>query len=162
MPKKESKEMLKTQPSRSLIPFDEAERWFEEAFRRPFSLLSRRRWPWTRMSELEEISPSVDIFEKGNDLVVKAELPGIRKEDIEVSVTDHTMRISGEKKCEEKIEKKDYYWEERSYGSFTRSFQLPSEVQTDKAEAKFKDGVLEIRIPKTEEAKKKEKKVNVE
>ena len=162
MPKKESKEMLKTQPSRSLMPFDEAERWFEEAFRRSFSLLSRRRWPWTRMSELEEISPSVDIFEKGNDLVVKAELPGMRKEDIEVSVTDHTMRISGEKKREEKIEKKDYYWEERSYGSFTRSFQLPSEVQTDKAEAKFKDGVLEIRIPKTEEAKKKEKKVNVE
>jgi HSP20 family protein len=161
MPKKESEEVVKTQPSRSLMPFDEAERWFEEAFRRPLSLLSRRRWPWTRMSELEEISPSVDIFEKGNDLVVKAELPGMRKEDIEVSVTDHTMRISGEKKREEKIEKKNYYWEERSYGSFTRSFQIPSEVQTDKVEANFKDGVLEIRIPKTKEALNKEKKVKV-
>jgi HSP20 family protein len=94
--------------------------------------------------------------------VVKAELPGMKKEDIDVSLTEDTITISGEKKKEEKIEKKDYYSLERSYGSFKRSFSLPAEVQTEKASAKFKDGVLEIRIPKTEEAKKKEKKVLIE
>ncbi|MFH1026033.1 MAG: Hsp20/alpha crystallin family protein, partial [Nitrospirota bacterium] len=105
---------------------------------------------------------SMDIFTEGDNVVVKAELPGMKKEDIDVSLTEDTITISGEKKKEEKIEKKDYYSFERSYGSFKRSFSLPSEVQTEKASAKFKNGVLEIRIPKTEEAKKKEKKVTVE
>jgi len=79
-----------------------------------------------------------------------------------VSMTDNTVSISGEKKKEEKVERKNYYREERSYGSFTRSFRLPVEVQPDKAKASFKEGVLEIRIPKTEEARKKEKKVSIE
>ena len=162
MTRKESKELTKSEPMRGLTPFEEAERWFEAAFRRPFSLLGHRWLPRLRAVEMEEVSPSMDIFEEGDNVVVKTELPGMKKEDIEVSVTDHRMRISGEKKREEKVEKKNYYWEERSYGSFSRSFQLPSEVQTDKVEATFKDGILEIRIPKTEEAKKKEKKVNIE
>ncbi|MEW6054866.1 MAG: Hsp20/alpha crystallin family protein [Nitrospirota bacterium] len=162
MKRKESKEIATKEPLRVLAPFEEAERWFEEVFRHPFGLFGRRRWPVFRHGELEEISTSVDIFEDDSNVVVKAELPGMKKEDIDVTVTDHTMKISGEKKREEKVEKKDYYWEERSYGSFARSFQLPSEVQTDKAEAKFKDGILEIRIPKTEEARQKEKKVSVQ
>jgi HSP20 family protein len=162
MPKKETKEVATREPSRVLAPFEEAEQWFEEAFRHPFSLLGHRRSPVFRSRELEEIRTSVDIFEENGNVVVKAEVPGMKKEDIDITVTDHTMRISGKKKREEKVEKKDYYWEERSYGSFTRSFQLPSEVQTEKAEAKFKDGVLEIRIPKTEGARSKEKKIRVE
>jgi len=84
------------------------------------------------------------------------------REDIDVKVTDDIVTISGEKKKEEKIEKKNFYRMERSYGSFSRSFRLPTEVQAEKASAKFKEGVLEIRIPKSEEAKKKEKKVKVE
>jgi len=162
MTRKESKELTKSEPMRGLKPFEEAERWFEAAFRRPFSLFGHRWLPRLSAMEMEEVSPSLDIFEEGDKIVVKAEMPGIKKEDVEVSVTDHRMRISGEKKREEKVEKKNYYWEERSYGSFLRSFQLPSEVQTDKVEAKFKDGILEIRIPKTEEAKSKEKKVKVD
>jgi HSP20 family protein len=161
MTRKESKQMVQSEPAREVTPFEEAERWFEAAFRRPFSLFSHR-WPRFRAMEMEDVSPSMDIFEENGNVVVKAELPGMKKEDIEVTVTDHTMRISGEKKREDKIEKKNYYWEERSYGSFARSVQLPSEVQTDKVEAKFKDGILEVRIPKTEEAKSKEKKVKVE
>ena len=156
-----SKELESREPARGLTPLEEAERWFESAFRRPFSLFGHRL-PRSRAMEMEEVSPSIDIFEEGDNIVVKAELPGMKKENIEVSVTDHRMRISGEKKREEKVEKKNYYWEERSYGSFSRSFQLPSEVDTDKVEAKFKDGILEVRIPKTEEAKSKEKKVKVE
>jgi HSP20 family protein len=162
MTRKESKELVKGESVTELTPFEEAERRFESAFRRPFSLIGHRWLPQYRTMEMEEVSPSMDIFEEDGNVVVKAELPGMKKEDIEVTVTDHTMRISGEKKREEKIEKKDYYWEERSYGSFARSFQLPSEVQTDKVEAKFKDGILEVKIPKTEEAKSREKKVKVE
>jgi len=156
---KGKKEVAKTGPSRVPASFQEMERWFDDVFRRPFGT---SWWPRLRTPETEEFSPSIDIFTEKDDVIVKAELPGMKKEDIDVSITDHTMRISGEKKREEKIEKKDYYWEESSYGSFVRSFQLPAEVETNKASAKFKDGVLEIKIPKTEEAKKKEKKVAVE
>jgi HSP20 family protein len=168
MAKEEKKELAKVESKKALSPFQEMERRFQEMerrfedlFRRPFSLLPS--WmPRLRMPEIEEVSPSIDIFTEGDNVVVKAELPGMKKEDIDVSLTEDTITISGEKKKEEKIEKKDYYSCERSYGSFKRSFSLPSEVQTEKASAKFKNGVLEIRIPKTEEAKKKEKKVTVE
>jgi HSP20 family protein len=168
MAKEEKKGLAKVESKKALSPFQEMERRFQEMerrfedlFRRPFSLLPS--WmPRLKMPEIEEVSPSMDIFTEGDIVVVKAELPGMKKEDIDVSLTEDTITISGEKKKEEKIEKKDYYSFERSYGSFKRSFSLPSEVQTEKASAKFKNGVLEIRIPKTEEAKKKEKKVTVE
>ena len=88
--------------------------------------------------------------------------PGVKKEDIEINMTDQSITISGEKKKEEKIDKKGFYRLERSYGSFTRSFTFPSEVRTDDVKATFKDGVLEIRIPKTEEAKKKARKVSID
>ena len=159
--KKESKEIAKVEGSGLLSPFEEMERRFEDIFRRPFSLMPS--WlPRMHMPEMEEMMPTVDIFEKGNDVVVKAEIPGMRKEDIEVNLTDNTITISGEKKKEEKVEKKDYHRFECSYGSFCRSFHLPKEVQTDKAKAKFKNGTLVVKIPKTAEAKKREKKLKVE
>jgi HSP20 family protein len=108
------------------------------------------------------LSTNVDVFEEGDDIVVKAEVPGMAKDDLEVSVTDNTITISGEKKKEEKIEKKNYYRMERSYGSFTRSIPPPSEIEKDKIKAKFKDGILEIRAPKTEEAKQQAKKISIE
>lgn len=164
--KKESKELVKAEPAGAISPFKEMEkwieemdRWFEEAFRRPFSLL-RPSW-FPRISREIEFSPSVDIYEEKDDVIVKAELPGMKKEDIEVNIKDDILTISGEKKSEEKVEKKGYYRMERSYGSFCRSFRLP-DVQMDKAKAKFENGVLEIRIPKSEEAKKKEKKLLIE
>jgi len=162
MAKKESKEVVKSEPAHPISPFEEMEKRFEEFFSRPFSMLGPSWFPALRMPELGEVSAKVDIFEDGNDVVVKAELPGMKKDDLEVNLTDDTITVSGEKKKEEKIEKKDYYRVERSYGSFTRSFRLPKEVQSDKAKASFKDGVLEIRVPKTEEAMKKEKKVTIE
>lgn len=161
MPKKETKELVKTEPSRPVSPFDDMEKHFNEFFRRPFSMFGPSWLPEMRLAH-DEISPSVDVFEDGNDVVVKAEIPGMKKEDIDVNITDNSVTISGEKKKEEKVEKKNYFRVERSYGSFARTFRLPKEVQTDKAKANFKDGVLEIRIPKTEEAKKKEKKVQIE
>ncbi|HEB76058.1 MAG TPA: Hsp20/alpha crystallin family protein [Nitrospirae bacterium] len=160
--KKESKELVRSEPSRMLAPFEEMERWIEDVFRRPFSLLGPTWFPSLRFPEIEEVSPVVDIYEEGDDVVVKAEMPGIKKDDVDVSLTENSITISGEKKKEEKVERKNYYRLERSYGSFSRTFRLPAEVQSDKAKAKFKDGVLEVRIPKTEEAKKREKKVKVE
>jgi len=162
MVKKKSKALVKAEPRRAPAPFEGTERWFGDFFRRPFSLTSPRWWPSLRMPEFEEATPSVDIFEEGDDVIVKAELPGMSKEDIHVTLTEDTLTVSGEKKKEERVEKKDYHRLERSYGSFRRSFTLPGEVQNEKAAARFKDGVLEIRVPKSEEAKKKEKKIMIE
>ncbi len=139
-------------------PFEAMEKRFEDIFRRPFSPAGPGWWPGPRETEL---APSIDIYEEGDEVVVKAELPGMKKEEIEVNLADDSVTISGEKKQEEKVERKGYYRHERSYGSFARSFGLPSEVRVDEAKAEFKDGVLEIRVPKTEEAKKKVRKVTI-
>lgn len=164
---KEKKELEKYSPSRSRAVSDPMERFFEDMFGRsagswwwPSRWLTDIGWPGTRLET--EVVPSVDVFEKDDEVVVTAELPGIKKESINVDVTDSTLVLSGEKRKEEKIEEKDYYHLERSYGSFKRSFHLPSTVQKEKIKAKFKDGILEIKMPKTEEAKKSKIKVNVE
>jgi HSP20 family protein len=94
--------------------------------------------------------------------VVTAELPGIDKDNISVNLTDHTLTIKGEKKKEEEIKEENYYRSERSYGSFLRTLELPRDVHADKVKASFKNGVLEVRLPKTEEAKAKEVKVKVD
>ena len=135
------------------------DRLFDEVFRRPFfSLLS----PRIGAGEMEELFLPVDIYEDGESVVVKAEIPGIKKENIDIQLTADTITISGRKGSEEKVEQKDYYRLERSYGSFTRRFQLPAETITDKARASFKDGVLEVRIPKSVAATQRVRKLNVE
>ncbi len=164
MAEKGSKEMLKRgpemMPSRFPTSFEEMERWFEDVFRRPF--FAPTWMPRIKFPELGEMTPSVDIYEEGGDVVLKAELPGMKKDDIDVNIAGDTVTISGEKKAEEKVEQKDFYRLERSFGSFTRKLRLPAETQPDKAKASFHDGVLEVRIPKTEAAKEKTKKVPIE
>lgn len=158
--KTDKRELEPYRPFGWVAPFERMEEMFDEFFRRP---LGRTMWPvLPRMLEEVTPAPMVDIFEEGDTIVVKSELPGMTRADIEVNLTNDTITLSGEKKKEEKIEKKNYYRMERSYGSFRRSFALPAEVQTDKAKASFKDGVLEVRIPKTEAAKKKEHKIKIE
>jgi len=143
------------------IPLIE-EKWYEDLLKRHPSLFDHpRRWPGLIFSEMEEMSFTADIFEEGNDVVVKADMPGVKKEDVDVSLSDDMITIRGERKKEEKVEKKDYFRVERAYGSFTRSFRLPADVLADKAEAKFDQGVLVIRIPKMEEASSKTKKVPI-
>ncbi|MCK9227520.1 MAG: Hsp20/alpha crystallin family protein [Syntrophorhabdaceae bacterium] len=160
MPRKRTKELVKAEHAGAPSVLVDMENWFEDFFRRPLSLWGG--FPRLKFPVTEELMPSVDIFEEKDDVVVKAELPGIKKEDLDITLTDDTISISGEKKKEEEVSKKNYHRWECSYGSFSRSFTLPAEVQSDKAKAQFKDGVLEIRIPKTEEAVKKEKKVKIE
>jgi HSP20 family protein len=111
---------------------------------------------------MEITTPAVDLYEEKDDIVVKAELPGMEKDNIEVNLSGNRLTIKGEKKKEEEVKKEGHYSLERSYGSFVRTLELPREVQTDKVKAAFKSGILEIRLPKTEEAKKKETKVKVD
>jgi len=121
-------------------------------------------WPdrWFRADELDVKAPAVDVFEEKDDIVVKAEIPGMDKDNIQVNLTDHTLTIKGEKKKEEEVKEENYFRSERSYGSFFRTLELPRDVHADKVKATFKNGVLEVRMPKTEEAKAKEIKVKVD
>jgi len=112
--------------------------------------------------EMTDSGKEDDIYEEGGDIVVKAEIPGMKKEEIHVDINEKTVTVSGEKKKEEKVERKDYVHLERTYGSFARTFALPAEVQTDKARATFKDGILELRVPKTAEAARRTRKVAIE
>ena len=110
-----------------------------------------------RRSELEEGAwmPSVDVSETKTELKVRAELPGMTHDDIELNLQDNVLTLKGEKKQEKKEEKEDYQRTECCYGSFTRSFTLPASVDQDNVQATFKDGILEITLPKSEKAKPK-------
>jgi HSP20 family protein len=161
---KKEKKRSQLAPSR---PFSEISRWepeLERMFDDFFGRRLRPLWPgrWGPVREVGLSIPPVDLYEEKDEIVVKAELPGMSKEDIQINITDHLLTIKGEKKKEEEIKEADYYRSERSYGSFSRSVDLPGEVQIEKAQASFKNGVLEIRLPRTEEAKRREIKVKVE
>lgn len=154
-------ELIKTERPRYLSPFEEMEKWFEEGWRRPFSLLKPHVWPEMELVELETVAPYVDIFEEGNELVLKADMPEMDKKDIDISITDSVLTISGERKKEEKVERANYFRYERAHGSFFRRFELPSDVDTDRVKAHLENGVLEVRLPKTEEAKSRSKKISI-
>ena len=106
--------------------------------------------------------PSLDVSETKNDFVVKAELPGIDPKDIDISLTDGMLTIRGEKKQEREEKEENYHLIERNYGTFSRSVSLSRDVKPDKINASYKDGVLRVVLPKSEEAKKKEIKIKVE
>jgi HSP20 family protein len=106
-------------------------------------------------------SPSCDIYETESEIVVKAEIPGVKKEDVKLSLQDNVLTLSGERKFEEETKKENYVRVERGYGSFTRSFTLPTYVDAKKISAEFKDGLLEVKLPKSEAAKPKEVEIKV-
>ncbi|HVO23761.1 MAG TPA: Hsp20/alpha crystallin family protein [Candidatus Margulisiibacteriota bacterium] len=145
---------------------------WEREFDRLFDRLSHElRFPWPSLwgterwwptRELRLRTPPVDVYEEKDAVVVKAELPGMSKEDIDVNLTGLTLTIKGEKKREEEVKEADYHRSERAYGAIVRTIELPAEVNAEAAEATFKEGVLNIRLPKTEQAKQKQVKVKVE
>lgn len=147
---------------RSLSPFTAWEhamdRWFDDFRRRAFPSLDRE-WPF---AALGAEAPALDMHETNGEIVVKADLPGISKEDVQVELRDSTLVIKGERKKEEEVKERDYYRSERSFGSFSRVIGLPTEVKADAVKASFKDGVLEIHLPKTEEAKRKSLSVKIQ
>jgi HSP20 family protein len=106
-------------------------------------------------------TPAVDIYENTDSVVVKAELPGVEKDQISVEVKDGILSLRGERKFEKEVKEESYHRIERAYGSFQRSFSLPVSVDQEKVTAKFRDGVLEVKLPKKEQAKPKQIKVNV-
>ena len=147
----------KWRPMRGLTPWnpftevDEMERRMSEIFERPFLPSIWRRLPIEQMTW----APAIDVFEKGDKFVVKAEVPGMKEDDIHVSVEGDVLTIKGEKKTELEVKEEDYYRSERSYGSFFRSIALPSTVDASKIEADYDNGVLEVSIPKKPEVKPK-------
>jgi len=106
-------------------------------------------------------SPAVDIFDKGGEVVIYAELPGIKKEDIDVRVENNVLTLRGKKERTEEVKEEGYFRAERTYGSFSRSFSLPSTVEVGKIAADYKDGILTLRLPKAEEAKPRQIEVKI-
>ena len=138
------------EPFRMMDRFiDEMDRVFDDVFGRgwPTPRVGRSWWrsPWR--SEREEWTPEIEVFHRNNELVVRADLPGLTKDDIKVDVTQDRITLQGERKREHEEEKGGVYRSERSYGSFYRQIPLPEGTITDQARANFKEGVLEITIP---------------
>lgn len=157
---------------RNLVPFGKKSVPVKRGEAHPFSLLRREMdslfdnlfrgfdvEPFE--SRLGAFSPSVDVTENDKEIKISAELPGMDEMDIDVSLQSDMLTIKGEKKEEKEDKGKDFYKMERSYGSFSRTIPLPVEVETDKAEAKFKKGVLIITLPKTAKAVSETKKIAV-
>ncbi|MEO0083537.1 MAG: Hsp20/alpha crystallin family protein [candidate division WOR-3 bacterium] len=109
-----------------------------------------------------QFSPAIDVIDKKDKIVVKAEIPGVDKKDMTISISEDELTIRGEVKREEEVNEKDYYRCERTYGRFSRTIPLPTAVDKSKAKATYKDGILEITLPKSETAKEKEIKVEIE
>ena len=106
-------------------------------------------------------TPSIDVKENEKEFIIKAELPGVEEKDIEVTVANDSVTIKGEKKEEKEDKDKNYYYMERSYGSFSRVIPLKAEIESSKAEARFKNGILDIKIPKNQSIKAKGTKVPI-
>lgn len=143
-------------------PFKDLESWnpFKE-----FQLLANRfgplfdeMFPYEKGSEswLSQWVPAIDIYESDDAIKISAELPGLDKKDVEITVENNVLTIKGEKKLDKEIKKERYYRCERCYGTFTRSFTLADYVDPESIKAQFKNGILEIAIPKKEHAKPKE------
>src|SRR5262252_1178233 len=130
---------------------DQINRLFNEAFDRSSGEANLTSW-----------APPVDIYETGQELVVKADLPDVKPEDLDIRVENHLLTIRGERKFEKKVDENNYLRVERSYGSFSRSFSLANTVNPEAIKAEHKNGMLTLTIPKREEAKPKQIKVNVE
>ena len=112
-------------------------------------------------STLTAWAPAVDVYETENELVIKADLPDVSEKDLDVRVENNMLTIHGERKFEQKVKEENYLRMERSYGSFSRSFSLPNSVNTEAIKAEYKDGVLNITLPKRAESKPKQVKIAV-
>ncbi len=144
-------------PLRPLRELELMGQQFQEDFVKPFV-----RSVWERMPVEERAwAPPVDVFERDDEFVVKAELPGMKLQDISVSVSDDVLTIKGDKKTEPDVKDENYYRNERTYGSFVRSIDLPEGVDSKRVEASYEDGVLEISIPKAAGAKPRQVNINV-
>jgi len=146
--------IVRWEPFRDLLTTqDHFNRLFNETFSSFF---------WNdRLAATASWTPAVDFYETDQSVVLKAELPGVDPKDVEARVEDGTLYLKGERKFENEVKEGSYHRVERAYGSFTRTFALPSSVDADKVAAEYKDGVLTLSLPKREEAKPRTIKINV-
>lgn len=145
-----------------LKPIDDFEKTIEQTFK-PLQRLKRFFEDWDLDLPSESVNfPKIDVWEDNDKYVVEAELPGFDKKDIDVNISDDILTIKATRKQEQEKKDKNYYYAERSYGEFVRSLRLPSEVDKKSIKAKYNNGVLELTLPKTKEAKEKSTKVEIE
>jgi len=146
--------IVRWEPFGDLMSLREAmDRLFEESIIRPGSRF---------LAPFGSGELCLDMYETDSDVVVTAALPGVKPEDVDITITGDVLSIKGEVKSEAKVEKANYYRQERRYGAFHRTVPLPVPIQPDKAEAKFKDGILTLTMPKAEEARPKTIKIKTE
>jgi len=139
--------VVKWDPFRDLLSIqDRMNRLFEQTLSRSRSEEGIAASTWT---------PTVDIYETPETIVLKAELPGLSREDIEIQIRDNALTLKGERRFAKDAQQENYLRIERAYGAFQRGFTLPATIQQDKIRAVFRDGVLELTLPKAEEAKSK-------
>lgn len=138
--------LTRWEPTREMMTLREAmDRLFDDAFTRPFSLTREGGSTWS--------SPAIDMYQTDNDVVVKADLPGIKADEVQINVNGDILTIRGETKQEDEKKEKSWHIREHRWGAFERSIRLPTGVIADKANADFDNGVLTITLPKTEEVK---------
>jgi HSP20 family protein len=148
--------IVRWEPFRDLVSLQgRMNRLFDESFRGASRGGAEEDWAQGAWS------PAVDIYEKDGTIVLKAELPGIEPKDVDVRVENNILTLKGERRFEAEVQQDSYQRVERAYGSFSRSFTLPTVVDTDNIKAEFKDGVLRMSLPKKEEAKPKQISINV-
>jgi HSP20 family protein len=145
--------VVKWDPFRDLISIqDRMNRLFEQTLSRSRGEEGVSATTWT---------PAVDIYETADTIVMKAELPGVAREDIQIQINENTLTLKGERRFAKDVQEESYLRIERAYGNFHRSFTLPATVQQEKIRALFKDGVLELMLPKAEESKPKRISIDV-
>jgi HSP20 family protein len=128
------------------------DRLFEDSFVSPLT--------WRTVANGTAINPAVDVHETDDDIVVTAALPGMKSDDIDITITGQNLTLRGELKADDTVEHDQYIYRERRFGSFNRSFQLPVRVDGDRADASFSDGILTLRIPKADEVKPRQIRIN--
>lgn len=143
-------------------PFEEMERMMDEMMRWPFRPWRRPLIWWRLPAEEVGWSPPIEMYEKADKFIVRADLPGMKKDDLDISVIGDTLTIRGERKPEAEIKDEEYIRCELCYGKFSRAITLPSAVDPSKVEATYENGILVINLPKAEEAKPKKIEVKVE
>jgi len=156
-----SSDTSKSGKRQALSPFDEMDRYFDTLFQRgwmrPFS------WDMPKLSEFYSgqgmLTPKVDVIDREKDILVRAEVPGVDKDKLDVTVSDNAITIKGTVTHEEKEEQGDYYRRETSFGEFVRTVALPAKVDNEHVQAKYKDGILEVVVQKTQQTQRRTIKV---
>ena len=159
----ESKEIQSSDKDRVPSPFGEMDHWFDDFFHPGWMHPCRQQWPNWRDRDIESPIkgriPKVDVIDRDKEIVIHAELPGVNKDDLDVSLTENAVNIRASTKHEEKEEKGEYFRREMSRGEFQRTIPLPVNVDSENAKASFKDGIMELTLPKVKNSKRKTIKV---